>query len=271
MKKGLFFLFLLLLTACSGPRVIPDDKLAMIFRDAFLTNAYVNHARLNVDSLKIYEPVFARYGYTTEDVQYTIGNFLKRKSARLSDVVEQAINMLETEGAYYDREVAVLDTIDNASRRAMRRVIYSDSLIRVTRLKDSTKLRVTLDNIHPGNYAVSMDYLVDSLDKNPILRGGVWFHRRGQGRERSYNYTLRREREERFVRTLIADSADLHLVFDFAGFPEHPKRPSITIRNLKIEYTPPVAVAIDSFYHRQLDIRIFAEEFFNHAMPKDSL
>lgn len=271
MKKGLFFLFLLLLAACSRPQIIPDDKLAMIFRDAFLTNAYVNHTRLNVDSLKIYEPIFEQYGYTTEDVQYTIGNFLKRKSARLSDVVEQAINMLETEGAYYDREVAILDTIDNASRRAMKRVIYSDSLIRVNRLKDSTKLRFTLNDIHPGDYVVSLDYLVDSLDKNPTLRGGVWFHRRGQSRARSYNYTLRSGQEERFVRTLIADSADQRLVFDFAGFPERPKQPSITIRNLKIEYTPPVAAAIDSFYHQQLDIRIFAEEFFNHAMPKDSL
>jgi len=27
------------------------------------------------DSLKTSEPIFARYGYTTRDVYYTIGNF----------------------------------------------------------------------------------------------------------------------------------------------------------------------------------------------------
>ena len=70
---------------------------------------------MKTDSLRIYEPIFARYGYTTDDVHYTIGNFSKRKSARLGDVVERAIEMLEREGKIYNQEVAVLDTIDNAS------------------------------------------------------------------------------------------------------------------------------------------------------------
>lgn len=93
--------FLLLAgAACTRHKIIPDEKLAQIFHDAFLTNAYIGDVRVNIDSLNIYEPIFARYGYTTRDVYYTIGNFSKRKSARLGDVVEMAIDKLEAEGNF---------------------------------------------------------------------------------------------------------------------------------------------------------------------------
>lgn len=272
MKRGLLLLLAVVCgVACSRPKVIPDDRLALIFRDAFLANAYVSREHVEMDSLNVYEPIFDRYGYTAEDVQYTIGNFSKRKSARLSDVVERAINLLDTESKYFDREVAILDTIDNVSRRELTRTVYRDSLIRVDRLRDTARLRFTLDRIRPGEYRVSLRYEVDSLDRNPTLRAGVWLDRAGRPRTRTYNYTLYRGREESFIRTLKADSADRRLVFDFAGLPDKPQRPSITIRDLKVEYTPPTPVAVDSFYRRQLDVRIFAEEFFRNAFPQDSL
>lgn len=164
--------FLLLAgAACTRHKIIPDEKLAQIFHDAFLTNAYIGDVRVNIDSLNIYEPIFARYGYTTRDVYYTIGNFSKRKSARLGDVVEMAIDKLEAEGKFYDREVAVLDTIDNVARRTFTRTVYADSLIRVGSLRDTARLRIAVD-VQPGEYELRLKYLVDSLDRNEKgLRG----------------------------------------------------------------------------------------------------
>ena len=166
--------FLLLAgAACTRHKIIPDEKLAQIFHDAFLTNAYIGDVRVNIDSLNIYEPIFARYGYTTRDVYYTIGNFSKRKSARLGDVVEMAIDKLEAEGKFYDREVAVLDTIDNVARRTFTRTVYADSLIRVGSLRDTARLRIAVD-VQPGEYELRLKYLVDSLDRNEKgLRGVV--------------------------------------------------------------------------------------------------
>jgi len=137
MKRILFLLLVLSAAACSRPRIIPDEQLAAIFRDAYLTNAYVSREQIDTDSLKLYEPVFDRYGYTAEDVYYTIGNFSRRKSARLSDVVERAIVLLDTEGARYDHEVAVLDTIDRVARRTATRTLRTDTLLRVERLRDT--------------------------------------------------------------------------------------------------------------------------------------
>ena len=236
--------FLLLAgAACTRHKIIPDEKLAQIFHDAFLTNAYIGDVRVNIDSLNIYEPIFARYGYTTRDVYYTIGNFSKRKSARLGDVVELAIEMLEAEGKYYNREVAILDTIDNVACRSFTRTVYADSLIRVGSLRDTARLRIAVD-VQPGEYELRLKYLVDSLDRNEKgLRGVVWLENRDGGR--------------------------LHL--DFLDFREKPLRPSVTVTGLEIDYIPTTSVAVDSLYRQQLDLRIFADEFLRAAIQADSL
>ena len=164
----------LLAGACAHHKIIPDEELALIFRDAFLANSYLGDRHPDTDSLKIYEPIFARYGYTTADVQYTIGNFSKRKSARLGDVVERSIELLEAEGKHYNREVAIRDTIDRVATRTFTRRIHADSLIRVRSLRDTARLRFAFD-VSPGEYRIRLRYRVDSLDRNPSgLRGAMW-------------------------------------------------------------------------------------------------
>lgn len=249
----------LLPTACKRHTIIPDDELALIFHDAFLVNAYTNREAKR-DSLKLYEPIFARYGYTTADVQYTIGNFSKRKSARLGDVVEQAIVLLEREGKYYNREVAILDTVDRVAERTMTRRVYADSLVRVRSLKDTVRLRVVVDAA-PGTYDISLRYRVDSLDRNDRLRGQVWLERHDSTRTNVQTATMWRNRDEQFKRTVRTDSTHRRLHVDFVLFDGVPRQPSVTVRDFRIDYTPETAAAVDSLYIKQLNLRIFADEF----------
>ena len=267
MKRLIYILVSGLLLACSGYKIIPDEQLALIFHDAFLSNAYMQHPGMRPDSLNLYEPIFAKYGYTTADVQYTIGNFSKRKSARLSDVVEQAIKLLETEAEHLDREVSILDTIDNVARRTFRRTLYADSLVRVTRLRDTARLRFVFDSIRPGDYTIAFDYLIDSLDENTQLRASV-----------SPTYLTRRRAAE-YRREMKADTSMRRLVLDLYEIRSpKPKRPHMTVRNLRVVYTPDAAEAVDSLFLRQLNIKIFADDFCNPlpapdrvALPADSL
>ena len=255
----------LLLAACARHKIIPDDKLAQIFHDAFLTNAYIGSENVRTDSLRIYEPIFARYGYTTDDVHYTIGNFSKRKSARLGDVVERAIEMLEKEGKIYNQEVAVLDTIDNVARRTFTRTVLADSLIRVASLRDTARLSFSLD-VEPGEYNLSLKYLVDSLDRNQRgLKGSVWLELRDSSRTNVYTTTLRRNREETFSRRFTTDTTHRRLRIDFLTFNGKPERPSVTVTDLKVDYTPPTRKAVEKLYEKQLDIRIFADDFLRAA------
>ena len=274
--KRLIRLFCLIAAAtalgsCARDKVIPDEELARIFRDAYLINAYVSDRGVKLDSLELYEPVFSRYGYTAEDVRYTIGNFSRRKSAKLSDVVEQSIRLLEEESAYYKYEVGVLDTIDNVARRTFTRTAYADSLIRVGSLRDTARLRIAVD-VQPGEYELRLKYLVDSLDRNEKgLRGVVWLENRDGGRSSVYSTTLRRNRTENFPRRFTVDTTHRRLHLDFLDFREKPLRPSVTVTGLEIDYIPTTSVAVDSLYRQQLDLRIFADEFLRAAIQADSL
>lgn len=272
MKRIFLFMIgaMLTLSACKRTVIIPDEELALIFRDAFLTNAYLEHERVNIDSLNLYAPLFNHYGYTTEDVQLTIGNFSKRKSARLSDVVERAIELLEEEGMAYDRQVAILDTIRQVSLRKAKRVVYSDSLIRVSSLKDTARLRLTLP-IEEGDYEVSYTYRVDSLDKNKRLQRKMWIRRKNGSKAAMQIYTLQRNREDKTLRTFRADSLSDSLCLQLLVFPDEAKRPSITVRDLCVTYTPDERAATEELYKKQLGIRIFAEEMYRQILAKDSI
>lgn len=273
MKKNLLTALVLALLAgsCARHKIIPDGELAQIFHDAFLTNAYLNIEHVSTDSLRLYEPIFAHYGYTTEDVYFTIGNFSKRKSARLGDVVEQAIDILEAEGKIYNREVAILDTIDHVAQRAFTRTVLSDSVIRVKTLRDTALLNFTLD-VEPGEYAFSMEYEIDSLDQNSKgLKGILWLERADGTRANIYTTTLRRNREERLTRRFTTDTTHRRLRMSLLNFNDRPQRPSVTVTDLKVEYIPPKEEAVEQLYEKQLSIRIFADEFFRAAHPQDSL
>lgn len=263
--------FVLLLSACARHKIIPDDTLAQIFHDAFLTNAYIGNGNVRTDSLRIYEPIFARYGYTTDDVHYTIGNFSKRKSARLSDVVERAIDLLEAEGKVYNRRVAILDTIDNVACRTFTRTVFADSLLRVGSLRDTARLTFSID-VEPGEYRITAHYLIDSLDRNRRgVKATVWLEKEDGSRAGVYTTSLRRNREETFTRTLTADTVHRCLHVDLLGFYGRPERPSMTVSRIRIDHTPPAADAVERLYDSQLNVRIFADEFFRAAMPADSL
>lgn len=272
LRTALCATLMLLGAACSRHTIIPDDELAMIFRDAYLANAYISDQRVTTDSLRIYEPIFARYGYTTDDVHYTIGNFSKRKSARLSDVVERAIDLLEAEGKIYNRQVEILDTIDNVARRTCTRTVLADSMLRIRSLRDTARLHRTLD-VQPGEYRVTMRYTIDSLDRNQRgLKATTWLERKDSTRMSYYTTSLRRNREEEtFTRLFTVDTTHRRLHLNLLDFYARPERLSMFVEELRVEYTPPTGEAVEELYDRQLDIRIFADDFFRTTQPADSL
>ncbi len=168
MKRAytLFAAIILILigSGCSRKTQLSDEELAQIFHDAFLANAYTSEEGLSLDSLRLYEPIFQSYGYTTEDVQYTIGSFSTRKSARLSDVVERAIKMLEERGVELDKQVEVLESLDDMALKHSTRIIYSDSLLEYRARRDSARMHIVIDDPQIGSYKVTYRVLIDTLD-----------------------------------------------------------------------------------------------------------
>lgn len=266
--------FVSALSACDRPKDIPGSKLVNIFHDAFLANAYLRERNIAADSLEIYEPIFRRYGYTTEDVRYTLARFSERKSSRLSDLMTSVGDWLSEEAAAEAYKVMILDTIDNVAQRAFTRTIYADTLIRATRMADTTRLKVVVDNLLPGEYTVSFDYFIDSLDKNRISRAEMWLECNDSSTVSRYTTVLYRYRDDSFTRRLTVDSTHRRLHLDMYYHMRHDKReqPHVTIRDLKVVRVLPKAEAVDSLYREQLGIRIFNPRLMSaHDNAQDSI
>ena len=270
--KRFFSLSLLLAViasvGCNKPRVIPDEVLSDIFRDAMLINAYYNvKSDQSPDSLNIYEPVFARYGYTAEDVQYTVDNISRRKNARLGDVAERMIASLDERMQYLNRESAKLDTIENVAFRRYTRALLGDTTIVAKTAADSTKLRLYLYNIHPGYYRFTSLYSLDSLDKSAGRRYRIYFEREDSTRrEFSEGCLMRRAETQINQNHLLIDSEDdiARLVIDFYHFDddmEKKKRtvPKITIHDIRVDYTPPAEYCMKRMLDEQTQMRIFSD------------
>lgn len=276
LKHRLLVVAVLLLTilpsGCKDDRVIPDGALINIFHDAMIANAYIQEQNVVYDSLLIYEPILAKYGYTVEDMKYTIRTISERKSTRLSDLVSVASDMLEAENKIEQSRVRVLDTIDNVARRTFTRNVYADSLIEATRLKDSTRLFVRIDDIVPGEYTVSFSYFIDSLDENRNSRVEAYMLRHDSTQVLRHTTMLSRNRESSYSRKFTADTSHAVLCINMFYHPrsEEPAKPSVRITNFKIRRVLPTDVSVDSLYAKQLDIRLF-----NHALmmsfPADTL
>ena len=251
------------LGGCNRPQTIPDNELIDIFHDAYLANAYLNSTFEEYDSVLVYEPILERYGYTTEDLQHSIQTFSERKSALLSDLVAKTYRRLDEESKAEARKVVILDTLDRVAQRTYTRMIYADSLIVAKELRDTSKLRITIDSLVPGEYNVSFSYLIDSLDENRNSRVEAYVLCSDSARAMRHTTMLSRYRESNYSRKFTVDTQHRQLYINMYYHPsnEISKQPDITIRDLEVERVLPAEVSVDSLYHQQLNVRIF-----NHAL-----
>ena len=293
MIKRIFYTMLVVATiigfaSCHKKSVIPDDTLADIFHDAFVVNAYIGEERINLDSLQIYEPIFEKYGYTANDVIYTVGNFSRRKSARLGTVVEQAISRLEQEQKYYFNRVVILDTIRNVAVRTFSRTVHKDSLIKVKKRADSTKLQLVISPVSRGEYTISYSYKCEGdLGKYP--RKAEFYFEDSEGFRSGYA-SASLNMFGNIKRTIIARGTESKIVLNLGKFDKSKahssrkkgtkssksstKEQTFTIRDLEIKYKPTSESAIDSLFARYVDVKIFADGFLikkdSLALPADS-
>lgn len=268
MRRIVTFLLILVavgnLLGCKRHIIIPDDTLADIFHDAFITNAYIDNQSVNIDSLRVYESIFNHYGYTADDVIYTIGNFSRRKSARLGMVVEQAISRLEEESQVYAKKVVILDTIRDVAVRTYTRKLYEDTLIQARRRADSTLLRVVIEPIKPGNYIITYTAeCEDDLEKYE-RRAQLYFEDEDGIHYHPSYITVRKSM--RINRTMVAKSDNYRrLVLELGNYKDRdkrrPKKQHLDIRDLKVVYKPTDDLAIDSLFEHHLPIKIFADGF----------
>lgn len=266
---------LLLLVSCDKHREIPDDVLGDIFHDAILVNAYLNATpTFKIDSMNIYEPIFARYGYTTEDVQYTINHFSRRKSIRLGDVAEYMIARFEQESSVLKEQVARQDTINNVAQRFATRTVMKEEAIEVSSNADSSRLRFVLRDLEPGKYNVRGSYTLDSLDDEPNRRLYIYFEREDSTRQSLLNGSMQRRGKATINQEyILAENNQVrNLVIDFFYYgvlsPKKREAPHVTIHDLTITHTPTIEKSVEQLFEHQSQMRIFADTMLYLNHPK---
>ena len=116
MKRFCHIALLLLVVAvaaCRGPRVIPRAKLVDIYTDMFMADQVVREndtPRTAMDSLLVYEYVFEKYGYDTDDYMHSLRYYL-RDPERFAKVFEEVAERLENEAKSLDPLIQHLDEV----------------------------------------------------------------------------------------------------------------------------------------------------------------
>ncbi len=89
---------LLCLSSCREKEsIIPKDIMSQIYYDIYMTDEAVDvnyRLRRMADTMRVYEPIFNRYGYTTEDYNRSV-NFYMERPDKFEDVFEETKTMLE--------------------------------------------------------------------------------------------------------------------------------------------------------------------------------
>ena len=106
-------LVLVTVAACQGPRVIPKDTLTDIYVDMFLADQQVREegkSSKQMDTLLVYEAVFNKYGYDTDDYQYRVRHYL-RDPERFAKIFEEVTKRLSAEVAALDKLIEYNDRL----------------------------------------------------------------------------------------------------------------------------------------------------------------
>lgn len=100
MKRFLHIVLVLLAAvACQRTRIIPKDTLADIYMDMFLADQVVREENIphaQMDTTLLYEAVFRKYGYDTDDYLNSVRHYLKDPE-RFAKVFESVAKRLEGE------------------------------------------------------------------------------------------------------------------------------------------------------------------------------
>jgi len=248
MKRFLLYIVLLISAVaaggCSRHRVIPENKLRRITEEMFLANAYVMRQNVRVDSIDIYTPILKRYGYTQEDFFYTLADFQKRKSARFSDVIEEAVTALQSLSDAYDEKVRDIAYIDSLALAGSSREVLSVKQIKVTRMSDTSRLRLSIPVQGGRQYEIRYVYCVDSLDKNNMLQSTQIITDRNGARNYYYRDNLLRMVRKPYKNTFTPQEGSVKYTIQLADYTTCEERPYITVDSLVITRFEPIEKAL---------------------------
>lgn len=256
-------LFVSGLVSCKRNEIISDRELKEILKEVFITNAYFQtEPKLNPtnDSLDIYRPILKRHGYKVADFEYTMLSFAKRKSSRLSKILEGVIAELEREESDLRYRASMYDSVKLWSQQRFMEVVMQDSSFKAMAVKDTANLRIAVP-VKEGEYHITYSYLIDTTDKNKGLRTFYNVKNSGNGTVISSNSWMTVRRRQKYTGRIDVVPGQDTLEIVFGNYPKKGMtKPAMSIDSLKIVYMPTPEKAM----------RDITKTFINYRIPVDT-
>ena len=261
---------LCLLAACGDkPKQIPEHDLKNIIKESLIAENYVFSVRLsgNVsirDTFNYYLPVLEKYGYTMEDMEYTVQKYAQRKTDVLSKVINDISEEIEgVRERYADNNRKRLKGVRLVEESVQDTVFrMSDSI----RIRDKKKLNLYEYYIplqHDGTYEVNLKYRVMPSDSNNvrymrILLDDSLSERRGEinnvwlpkvpptkGASRDIEVKNVRKTNRMTIHPTVLTTTRSEF------YSKYSKRLDMVIDTLTVVYRPPLEVAGDILFIEQ--------------------
>jgi hypothetical protein len=95
------------LSCAKSPEIIPKRQMEKIYRDMFLADQWLvdsGERRRMADTTLFYEPIFEKYGYTSDDYRQSVNYYLKDPK-RYAEMIGKVVEALEGEAAAIQRDL----------------------------------------------------------------------------------------------------------------------------------------------------------------------
>ena len=118
-----------LVFSCGKAKVIPRGKFVDIYVDMFVADQWIREnpdVKRTVDTLKVYEGIFNRYGYTAEDYEKTVRRYM-REPDKFVKVMKKVVKRLDAREKGMKALIAKLEKLDKLHVKS---APVADSLLR---------------------------------------------------------------------------------------------------------------------------------------------
>lgn len=168
---------MILVPSCKreGPSVIPRSKLAKIYAEMFVMDQWIQlkpGLRTIADTSLVYEPILEKYGYDSDDYQYSVDRYMDDPE-RFSRILRSTAEILDKEIKSLKKQQAELKLHEEKKKEVARYEItmfqFYDELISADGLRDwSDSLDVAWDTVYNA-YRFRRIHRTDTIYEGPRM------------------------------------------------------------------------------------------------------
>jgi hypothetical protein len=246
----ILILFSLTAGSCSGRKnkldqkdLIPEKELVSIITDIHIADGLLSLPNIryrfsSLDSLKAYDIIFKKYGYSKETMDKTMKYYFIKKPKRLIAIYDQVLGKLSEKESRIEREIILAEA--HITNLWTGKEFYC---IPDTAGNDSTQFDITLHNTGICTMTFSVTLFPDDQSVNPRITAFSCHPDSVETGKRNYVKTLKYIKDGKpHTYTFIfgvPEKKALHLrgwLYDFDNNPDEIERHAI-IENISVTYS----------------------------------